>query len=95
MKKLILILLISSFFSISYASKLSKFFKDMDKQDRERQEQEWRQDMNFNDFSFRLAKRYVDDRGQKCRDYEFRARSNPFRHGYYTICDEQQYHGHH
>ncbi len=89
MKKIIFILLISSFFSITYASKLSKFFKDMDKKDQERQEQEWRQDMNFNDFTFRLEKRYSDNRGQNCRDYEFRARSNPFRHGYYTVCDER------
>lgn len=89
MKKLIIIFLLSSFFSIGYASKLSKFFKDMDNKERERQEQELRQDMNFNDFSFRLEKRYVDNQGQRCRDYVFRARSNPFRHGYYTVCDER------
>ena len=89
MKKLLSVFLISLLFSTAHASKLSKFFKDMDRKDRERQEQEWRQDMNFNDLSFRLEKRYVDNRGQKCRDYEFRARSNPFRHGYYTVCDER------
>ena len=61
----------------------------MDKKDQERQAQEWRQDMNFNDFAFRLEKRYADNCGQNCRDYEFRARSNPFRHGYYTVCDER------
>jgi hypothetical protein len=88
MKKIIIILLISSFFSMSYASKLSKFLEDMDKRDRQRQEQERRQDMNFNDFSFRLVKRYVSNQGQNCRDYEFRSRSNPFLHGYYTVCNE-------
>jgi hypothetical protein len=89
MKKIVVLFLLSAFFSMGYASKLSKFFKDMDNKERERQEQEWRQDMNFNDFSFRLEKRYVDNQGQRCRDYVFRARSNPFRHGYYTVCDER------
>jgi hypothetical protein len=89
MKKLFFILFISLVCSMAHASKLSKFFKDMDQKDRARQEQEWRQDMNFNDFTFRLEKRYTDNRGQNCRDYEFRARSNPFRHGYYTVCDDR------
>jgi hypothetical protein len=89
MKKIIFIILISSLFSVSYASKLSKFFKDMEENDRARQEQEWQQDMNFGDFSFRLEKRYTDDRGQRCRDYKFKARSNPYHHGYYTVCDDR------
>ena len=89
MKKLFFIFFLSCLFSMVHASKLSKFLKDMDRNDRERQEQEWRQDMNFNDLTFRLERRYVDNRGQNCRDYEFRSRSNPFRHGYYTVCDER------
>jgi hypothetical protein len=89
MKKLILLLLTVMLFSTGYASKVSKFFNKMDANDRARQEREWQQDMNFPDFAFRLDKRYVDDRGQRCRDYVFRSRSNPYRHGYYTVCDER------
>ncbi|WP_454782097.1 hypothetical protein [Legionella sp. WA2022007384] len=89
MKKIILLLLITSIFSVGHASKLSKFLKQMDEEDRARQEREWQQDMNFGDFSFRLDRRYSDDHGQRCRDYKFRSRSNPFRHGYYTVCDER------
>lgn len=89
MKKIVFLLLISCLFSVAHASKLSKFFKDLDKEDRARQEREWQQDMNFGDFSFRLDRRYSDDHGQRCRDYKFRSRSNPFRHGYYTVCDER------
>jgi hypothetical protein len=88
MRKIIVLLLLSSFFSVGYASKLSQFFKNMEKEDKARQEKEWQQDMNFGDFSFRLEKRYTDDRGQQCRDYKFRSRSNPYRHGYYTVCEE-------
>ncbi|MFJ1267610.1 hypothetical protein ACD661_03445 [Legionella lytica] len=88
MKKLIVLLCLMCFLTVSHASKLSKFFKDLDKEDRARQEREWQKDMNFGDFSFRLDKRYIDDRGQHCRDYKFRARSNPYRHGYYTVCEE-------
>lgn len=89
MKKMIVMFVLSLFLSVSYASKLSKFFKDMEQKDQERQAREWQQDMNFKDFAFRLEKRYTDDRGSQCRDYEFRARSNPYRHGYYTVCDER------
>ncbi|WP_454784465.1 hypothetical protein [Legionella sp. WA2024007413] len=89
MKKIILLLIITSFVSVGHTSKLSKFLKQMDEEDRVRQEREWQQDMNFGDFSFRLDKRYTDDHGQRCRDYKFRSRSNPFRHGYYTVCDER------
>ena len=89
MKKIILLLLITSIFSVGHASKLSKFLKQMDEEDRVRQEREWQQDMNFGDFSFRLDRRYRDDHGQRCRDYKFRSRSNPYRHGYYTVCEER------
>lgn len=78
-----------SCFSPLEASKLSKYLKKMDAEEKARQEQEWRNDMNFADLSFRLDKRYTDERGQTCRDYQFRARSNPYRHGYYTVCEER------
>ncbi|KTD17796.1 hypothetical protein [Legionella jordanis] len=89
MKKIALFVLASLFISLGYASKLSKFFDKMDAEDKARQQREWQQDMNFQDFAFRLDKRYVDDRGERCRDYVFRSRSNPYRHGYFTVCDER------
>ncbi|MGQ3889173.1 hypothetical protein ACQUW5_09105 [Legionella sp. CNM-1927-20] len=39
------------FVTIGYASKLSKYLNQMDAQDWTRQEREWQQDMNFNDFA--------------------------------------------
>ncbi|ARG96307.1 hypothetical protein [Legionella micdadei] len=89
MKKLIFLVFISLLMTTGHASKLSKFLHKMDEENRAREQREWQQDMNFGDFSFRLEKRYVDDRGQECRDYIFRARSNPYRHGFYTVCEER------
>ncbi|CDZ76286.1 hypothetical protein BN59_00553 [Legionella massiliensis] len=90
MKKLYILLFASlCLVSLGYASKLSKYMHKADAQDQARQQQEWRRDMDFNDLAFRLVRRYTDDHGQRCRDYEFRARSNPYRHGYYTVCDER------
>ena len=89
MKKIIFLLLIFPFISTGYASKLSKFLHEMEAEDKARQQREWQQDMSFPDFVFRLDKRYADDHGQHCRDYVFRARSNPYRHGYFTVCDER------
>jgi hypothetical protein len=88
-KKYFLFITLTLFLIVGNASKLSKYLNKMDNEERARQEQEWRGDMNFNDFSFRLDKRYTDRRGQRCRDYLFRSRSNPYRHGYYTVCDER------
>ncbi|KTD59203.1 hypothetical protein [Legionella shakespearei] len=96
MKKVIAILLVSLCVSTGYASKLSKFLNKMDNdqkqqaaQQRQLEAQEMQRDMNFADFSFRLQQRYTDNHGQRCRDYEFRARSNPYKHGYLTVCDER------
>ena len=89
MKKIMVMLLVFLCFGTGYTSKLSKFLNKMDEDQRQRDTQELQQDMNFGDFVFRLQKRYADDRGQRCRDYEFRARSNPYRHGYFTVCDER------
>lgn len=89
MKKLIFFVLISLAVTTGQASKLSKFLHKMEEENRVRQQQEWQQDMNFADLSFRLEKRYVDERGQDCRDYIFRARSNPYLHGYYTVCEKR------
>ncbi len=88
-KKLIVILSAVLCLTLGHASKLSKYLNKMEANDKARQAQEWQQDMNFGDFAFRLDKRYVDDRGQHCRDYVFRSRSNPYRHGYYSVCDER------
>lgn len=89
MKKILLLIAVSLCFSVGYASKLSKFFNDADQKDRAMQQQEWQQDMNFADLSFRLEKRYTDGRGQRCRDYVFRSRSNPYRHGFYSVCEDR------
>lgn len=96
MKKIVVILLVSLCIGTGYASKLSKFLDKMDSdqkqqaaQQRQREAQEMQRDMNFADFAFRLQQRYTDNRGQRCRDYEFRARSNPYKHGYLTVCDER------
>ena len=89
MKKLIVLLIVSLCFSVAHASKLSKYMNKMDAEEKAEQQREWREDMDFGDLSFRLERRYMDDRGQRCRDYIFRARSNPYRHGNYVICDER------
>ncbi|WP_045097710.1 hypothetical protein [Legionella fallonii] len=88
MKKIVVVLLASLSIGIStgHSSRLSKFLNKLDEEQKQRDAREWQQDMNFGDFVFRLQKRY-DERGQHCRDYEFRSRSNPYRHGYYTVCD--------
>lgn len=87
MKKISVLLCVFLCVSTGYSSKLSTFLNKVDEDQKRQEAQELQQDMNFGDFSFRLQKRYVDDQGQHCRDYEFRARSNPYRHGYYTVCE--------
>jgi len=89
MNKLVFVLITCLCFTSSYASKLSKYMDKMDAQEKAEQQREWQQDMNFADLSFRLERRFVDDRGQRCRAYVFRARSNPYRHGQYIACDER------
>ncbi|WP_133128057.1 hypothetical protein [Legionella nagasakiensis] len=89
MKKNIIVLLLGMMcLSTVYGSKLSKYLHKRDEQEKAQQQREWQQDMNFGDFAFRLQRRFVDDRGQRCREYVFRSRSNPYRHGRYIICDE-------
>ena len=88
-KKIIVILLVSLCVGTGYSSKLSKFLNKMDDDQKQKTAQEWQRDMNFADFAFRLQERYVDKHGQQCRDYVFRARSNPYKHGYFTVCDER------
>lgn len=87
-KKMLIILLSLSVYNAD-ASKLSKFLNKMDEEQKQKESQELRQDMNFNDFAFRLNERYVDNKGQHCRDYEFRGRSNPYKHGFLTACDDR------
>lgn len=96
MKKIILLLAIVGFASVAHASKLSHYIQKQKDRERARVEADdarlqaqVRQDTNFADFAFRFEKSYVDNNGQQCRDYIIRSRSNPFRHGYYTVCDER------
>ncbi|CZG85681.1 TPA: hypothetical protein JBE46_12500 [Legionella pneumophila subsp. pneumophila] len=89
MKKIMVFVLLTVVCSAGFSSKLSKFLNKMDAEQKQRDAQELQQDMNFGDYAFRLKERYVDDRGQRCREYEFRGRSNPYRHGYFTVCDDR------
>lgn len=89
MKKILVILLLSYLASFAHASKLSKFINKQKAHAKERNQQELRQDMDFADFSFRKQKRYVNERGEQCREYSMRSRSNPYRHGLYTVCNER------
>ncbi|AOW58730.1 TPA: hypothetical protein JBB06_11885 [Legionella pneumophila subsp. pneumophila] len=96
MKKIMVFVLLAMVCSAGFTSKLSKFLNKMDAEQKQRDAEqkqrdarELQQDMNFGDYAFRLKERYVDDRGQRCRDYEFRGRSNPYRHGYFTVCDDR------
>lgn len=89
MKKMIVLMMASIMMSSVHSSKLSKFFNKMEEKDKARREREWQQDMNFNDHAFRLKRRFTDEHGQSCREYVFRARSNPYRHGQYVVCDSR------
>lgn len=89
MKKIIIFIFAFLFISASYGSKLSKFIRKMDEKEKVRQQQEWQNDMNFADAAFRLDRRYSSDDGEACRDYIFRSRSNPYRHGHYIVCEER------
>lgn len=96
MKKAALALLVLSCIPTAYASKLSHHIHKVNERERAREERErsqdadlMRQDMNFPDFSFRFDRKYVNDRNERCRDYVARSRSNPYRHAYYTVCDER------
>ncbi len=89
MKKIILLMLCSLFALTCYSSKLSRYLKRMDEKQQMQERMDYEQDTNFADYSFRLVKRYVDEQGSRCRDYDMRSHNNPYRHGYYTICDER------
>jgi hypothetical protein len=89
MKKIITLIVALMFLSVAHGSKLGKFIHKLQEKQKAQQQREWQQDMNFSDFDFRLDRHYSDDSGQSCRDYVFRARSNPYRHGRYTVCEER------
>ena len=76
--------------SPAYSSQLSRYVHRIDAEQRERQAQEWAQDMNFNDLVFRLERRF-EENSRVCRSYEFRSRSNPYRAGHYVVCDVQNH----
>lgn len=87
MKKLVVLLLTVCSVSPLAASKLSHYIDKTNARDRAQQQQEVQQDMNFADFAFRIQNRYVNDQGERCRDYQAVSRSNPYRHGIFTVCD--------
>ena len=89
MKKTAIALLIVFCIPMGYASKLSHHIHKMKERERSQDADLMRQDMNFPDFSFRSDRKYRNDRNEKCRDYVFRSRTNPYRHGFYTVCDER------
>lgn len=86
-----ILVLIFCFLSIhnSYASKLSRFLEKHAARVEEREAREYQEDTNFADMVFRLRNRYTNDHGDHCRDYVGRSRSNPYRQGYFTVCDER------
>lgn len=89
MKKIALLLLVIFCMPVSNASKLSHHIHKMHEKERRRDEDLRRQDMNFADFTFRSDRNYINDRNENCRDYSFRSRSNPYKRGFYTVCDER------
>ncbi len=78
-------------FSIPFvnASQMSRSIHEHNDHAMERQQIELQQDMNFKDYIFRPIRHYADGRGGRCRDYAIQSRSNPYRHGHYSICDER------
>lgn len=89
MKKTLFILLVSLCVSAAHASKLSTYLNKREAQENAQLQREFQQDMNFADLSFRLERRFIGERGEQCRDYGFRARSNPYRHGHYSVCNNE------
>ncbi|MCP0914865.1 hypothetical protein NKV53_11060 [Legionella sp. 27cVA30] len=89
MKKFIIFFLTLFCLSTAYGSKLSKFLNKLEAEEKAEQQRERQLDMNFSDFEFRFERRYTDSYGKRCREYEFRSRSNPYRHGQYTVCDDR------
>lgn len=89
MNKFFVFILALSCLSFAHASKFSEFFNKMDAREKARKEKEMQQDLNFSDFAFRFDRRFTNDRGDQCREYTARSRSNPYRNGRYVICDER------
>lgn len=89
MKKLLVFILTFLAFSSVTASKLSHYVDKTNARNRAQQQQETQQDMNFADFAFRIENRYINDNGERCRDYQAVSRSNPYRHGIFTVCDSR------
>lgn len=87
MNKAIVIFLSFLVVTSVHASKLSKFFNDMDARENARVERERKEDLNFSDYAFKLDKRYQSPQGDSCREYVARSRSNPFKSGRYIICN--------
>ncbi|GGI86791.1 hypothetical protein GCM10007966_14310 [Legionella impletisoli] len=60
----------------------------MEARDKARKENEIKQDMNFSDFAYKYERRFTNAKGESCREYTFRSKSNPYLHGTHTICNE-------
>ena len=93
MSKLYVLIAILIAAPMADASKLSQYLRKQEARQQERQRedqmaanQQLQKDMNFQDFTFRLVKRYGQG-AEQCRDYEFRSRNDPFLHGYFTACN--------
>lgn len=88
MRKYALIILFTFILIPLHASKLSHFLHKHHEREKAREQKEFQQDMNFSDYSFRLERRYTERNGEQCRVYQFRSRSNPYRHGKFSVCEE-------
>lgn len=89
MKKIIILLIILMSVSTVYGSKFSAYLRKHEAREQSRQTLELQQDMNFKDFVFSFQRRFVNEQGQRCRDYIARSRTNPYRHAQYRVCDER------
>jgi len=87
MRQSLLALLISAIAFNGYGSKLSHFLKKHKEREKARQQRQIQKDMNFADFVFRLEEKYMNQKGEHCRVYISKSRSNPYLHGTYVVCE--------
>lgn len=87
MKKFIVCLLMGLMISsVADASKLSHWFNKQNQKQQQRKAEQRARDLNFADNAYRLQRGYVDHSNERCRVYDFRSHSNPYKHGTYTVC---------
>lgn len=90
-----LILMMLSICFVAESSKLSHFFHKQNEKERaaaakeqEAFQRQTQEDMQVTDMTFRFIRRYTNEKGEPCRDYDFRSRKNPFLYGTYHICNQ-------